>query len=302
MTAPLSDAARRYLADQRPGLPLPEPDDLDGWRRRIAQVNGVAEADALPHLAGYPVDRERDGALYVARPHEPVQAAADCAVLFFHGGGLVFFAGPMVEYRTAVEAMRHHVTVFGLDFRQPPDHPFPAAVDDGLDAYRRLLERYSPQQLCLSGFSGGGNVAVSTLYRARDEGLPMPAALTLTFPLLDLSESGESQSRGDGSNLPRDGLRNSNRLYAGDVALDDARVSPLFGDPRGLPPTLIQAGEHDVLLADSTRFHSRLQATGVPSELEVMPGAVHGGFGGNTPEDAAARRRALLFMLTHWGV
>jgi acetyl esterase/lipase len=297
----LSEQARAYLAQVRRPEPLPAPDDIEGWRRAIARVNRAAEADALPHLAGYPVDRSVRGRVFVARPREPLKAAERCAVLFFHGGGLVFFAGPMVEYRTAVEAMRLHVTVAGVDFRQPPDHPFPAAVDDGLEAYGRMLDAYGAANLCLHGFSGGANIALSTLYRARDAGLPMPAGLVLVGPMLDLTEAGDSHRRFDDGGAFSASIASPARLYAGAAPLDDPRLSPLFGDPTDLPPVYLQAGERDVMLSDAAAFHRMLLQAGVKAHLDVMPLAPHGGFGGATPEDAAARTRVLQFMLDCWG-
>ena len=299
----LSDEARAYLAGKRSGPPLPPAADLPAWRALVAHVDAAAEADALPHLAGYPVSRQPWKGMTVCRPLEPLAAAADKAVLFLHGGGLVFFSGPMVEYRTAVEAMRLHLTVYGLDFRQPPDHPYPAAVDDGLDAYRTLVETVGPANLCLHGVSGGAAVAVAVLYRARGAGLPMPAGLALSYPMLDLTGSGQSHRLNVGDPaLPEGGLAPAWRLYAAGASLTDPLVSPLFGDPAGFPPTRTLSGELDLLQSDAAAFHERLTRAAVASTLEVLPRAPHGGFGGNAPEDRAAHRRMLQFMLECWGL
>src|SRR5262249_29367856 len=152
--------------------------------------------------------------------------------------------------------------------------------------YRMLLTTHEPNEIIVGGASAGGNLAAATLLRARDEGLPMPAAAVLLSPELDLTESGDSFFTnagidGMGSLMP------ANLLYAGGRDLKDASLSPLFGDvAKGFPPTLLTTGTRDVFLSNAVRMHRKLRAAGVPAELHLLEAAAHGAFGGATPEEA----------------
>lgn len=265
----------------------------------IAKFNAAADAHAERFLPGLAATLEREGFLYLARPHRAFFPTR--AILYFHGGGLVFFNGPSVGYDAALEAVRLEVPVYGLDFRQPPDFPFPAARDDALAAYTQLLDRYSPSDICFSAISGGANPAVSALYTARDRGLPMPAGLFLKSPMIDLTESGESFIvNADDPALPG-GMKEAGLLYAAGAPLDDPAVSPLFGDPFGFPPVLLQTGEFDVMQSNATRFHEKLLARGVSSTLDIVPKSPHGGFGGGTHEDHVAHTAMKRFLVSLWG-
>jgi acetyl esterase/lipase len=182
----------------------------------------------------------------------------------------------------------------------PPDHPFPAGLDDCLAFYRRLLRDHAPSEIIVGGGSAGGNLAAATILRARDEGLPLPAAAVLISPEVDLTESGDSFF----TNAGIDGMGSlmaANRLYAAGHDLTDPYVSPLFGDyAKGFPPTLITAGTRDVFLSNAARLHRRLRAAGVPAELHVLEAAAHGGFAGNAPEEAELDAEIRLFCERRW--
>lgn len=172
------------------------------------------------------------------------------------------------------------------DYRMPPLHPYPAAVDDGLAVYRALLELRDAADIFVGGASAGGNLAAALLLRARDEGLPMPAALVLPTPLVDLTESGDTFQTLDGVH---GGLRSQlpvNLLYANGHDLAEPSLSPLFADLTGFPPTFLSSGTRDLLLSNTVRMHRRLLAAGVEAELHVFEAMPHGGFGGSAPEDA----------------
>ena len=296
----LSDIARAFLAIPRPRPAYPDPSDLAGWRAMIDRFDFDSLVQARAKHGDEPVGVERDGRLFLARAQDPFPSFVGRIVLFFHGGGLVFHSGPIIGYLAMIEARRLRLDIAALDFRQPPDHPFPAAMEDALAAYRQLLERYDPAHICFMASSGGANPAVSALYRAREEGLPAPAGLILINPMIDLTESGPSfTENADDSALPG-GMWEAGALYAGGRPLDDPYVSPLFGDPTGFPPTVLQTGEYDVMLSNAVRFYEALAARGVPAQLHIRPACPHGGFGGMSPEDDDARRVLKRFFLALW--
>jgi epsilon-lactone hydrolase len=178
----------------------------------------------------------------------------------------------------------------------PPRHPYPAGLDDCVAVYRALLEVRDPADVVVGGASAGGNLAAALLVRAREEGLPMPAALVLNTPELDLTESGDSFTTNLAFDTVLGPLTEVNRLYAAGHDLADPHLSPLFADVSGFPPTFLQAGTRDLFLSNTVRMHRKLRAAGVEAELHVGEAMPHGGFGGTAPEDAelAAERRRFL--------
>jgi acetyl esterase/lipase len=184
----------------------------------------------------------------------------------------------------------------------PPEHPYPAALDDCLSAYRYLLASYEPSQIVVGGSSAGGNLAAAMVLRARDEGLPLPAALVLLTPELDLTESGDSFEVNRVVDVVLPGsLEASIAVYAGGNDLNHPYLSPLFGDfSLGFPPTFLQAGTRDLFLSNAVRMHRALRIVGSPVELHVFEGMPHGGFLG-APEDYELRSEVRRFVTDHWG-
>ena len=164
-----------------------------------------------------------------------------------------------------------------FDYRLAAEHPFPAALDDAVTVYRWLAKRINPKRIAVVGDSAGGGLAFGTLYRLRDEGLPLPAAAVAISPWTDLALTGPSLQ----SNAAADPMMDVTRLPAfADCYLAgaDARhpyASPLYGDPAGLPPTLIQVGSDEILRDDSLRMAERLKAAGCHAELEIWPRMPH---------------------------
>ncbi|MEE4329337.1 MAG: alpha/beta hydrolase [Wenzhouxiangella sp.] len=168
-------------------------------------------------------------------------------------------------------------------YRLAPEHPFPAGLDDCLDAYRQILELgIEPDRVMVSGMSAGGCLALALLMALRDEGVPLPAGALLMSPAADLSEHHEPGSRE--GNAPRDAVlsfeqgEEIRRLYLGGRTelVTDPRVSPLLGDFRGLPPLFFQVGSTEILLDDSQRCAEKAREAGVPTEIEVWDRMPHG--------------------------
>jgi acetyl esterase/lipase len=224
---------------------------------------------------------------YVARPRAERLIDDRHVVFDIHGGALLFGGGEHnVRVGTAGMALRTGRVAYGIDYRVPPDGPYPAALDDCVAAYRALLAEVPAERIVVSGTSAGGNLAAALLLRARDEGLPAPAGAMLLTPELDLTESGDSFDTLMGLDvvLPAR-LMEMNRLYAGGADLAHPYLSPLFGDVSGFPPTLLQAGTRDIFLSNTVRMHRKLRGAGVRADLHVWEAMPHGGFGGLTPED-----------------
>jgi len=285
--SPEARARFAAIADTPPRSAMPEGDDPVAWKRAIAEaeesvVPMLRPLDALPGFA-----RETISAAgvttYVATPDG---APGDRVYLDIHGGGLVMLAGEATRLMGLMMASRIGVATYSPDYRMPPDHPYPAALDDCLAVYRYLLDRYPPERIVVGGASAGGNLAAALALRVRDEGLPLPAGLVLLTPELDLTESGDSFVTLRGIDVMlRSPLMPANRLYAAGEDLAHPYLSPLFGDfAKGYPPTMLQAGTRDLFLSNVVRMHRALLKADVPVEMHIFEGMPHGGFGG-APED-----------------
>jgi epsilon-lactone hydrolase len=288
--AALSPQATAALFAPRPGNgPMPAEGDLEAWRAYVALASAAGEAFRTELGAKLKADVAAQAlggvATYVARPRAERLLSEDQALLDFHGGGLIFGGGASaVSFAGKTMALRTGRVTYSVDYRMPPDAPYPAALDDAMAAYRALLEMRPPGEIVVSGVSAGGNVAAALLLGARDEGLPMPAGALLLTPEVDLTESGDSFSTLEGLDfLTR--LMPVNRLYAAGADLAHPYLSPLFGEFSGFPPVFLQTGTRDLFLSNTARLHRRLRAAGVRAELNVWDGMPHGGFGGFTPED-----------------
>lgn len=300
-----SEAARAMLAAPPRLMPVayPQDGDLAAWRAHVAETDAMFAAQFDPVRGTLPVDVVADVIdgvpVFVATPH----GAGDDGRVFldFHGGALFYFGGELCGLMAGMTALRVGRRIVSVDYRMPPDHPYPAGLDDCVTVYRALLAQYGPERIVIGGASAGGNFAAATILRARDEGLPLPAGAVLLTPEIDLPEAGDSFS----TNLGIDPVLTSrlielNRLYAGAAALDDPYVSPLYGDfTKGFPRSFVQAGTRDLFLSNAVNIHRALRRAGVPAELHVFEAMPHGGFFG-APEDEELNAEMQRFIAECW--
>lgn len=235
---------------------------------------------------------------------EPEGSPATGTIIYFHGGCWVLGSPATALQLTAALVRRTGVRAVSVDYRLAPEHPFPAAVEDGLAAYRDLLDQGVPaEQIVLAGESAGGGLSITTLLTARDAGLPMPAAAVAFSPGLDATRSGESMTtKHDADPLfTRADLTTVFAHYLAGQDPDQPLLSPaLHADLTGLPPLLLQAGSNEVLLDDSTRFAVRAAAAGVDVQLDITADVPHvfQAFEGLLDEADAALDRAARFITT----
>lgn len=283
--------------------PYPPLDDVAAWRRHIANVDQFIAQLVAPYAAvPARVSELREGEALAYDVALPGLDANDRRVyLDIHGGGLINGAGEVCRLMAVGAAQRVGTRVVGVDYRMPPDHPFPAGLNDCLAFYRALLRDRRPQEIVVGGASAGGNLAAAMLLKARDEGLPMPAGVVLISPEVDLTESGDSFQTNFGLDRTlRMSLMPANLLYAGGHSLTDPYVSPLFGDfTKGFPPALITAGTRDLFLSNAVRLHRAMRNAGIHADLHVIEALSHGNFGG-APEDADLEREIRAFCERCW--
>ena len=182
-------------------------------------------------------------------------------MLFLHGGG--FTIGSTRDHVGLCSRLSQaaETGVFSVDYRLAPEHRFPAALEDALLAYRALLAQYEPHDIIIAGISAGGGLALSLLLAMREQVIPLPAAVIALSPAVDLMFGGESVIRNaDNDWISAARLANLRKQYLGEHDARDPLASPVYGDLSGLPPILIQAGTHELLLDDIRVFVDRLKA------------------------------------------
>jgi acetyl esterase/lipase len=199
-------------------------------------------------------------------------------VLYFHGGVYVLGDAASAAGLAAQIGRRTYATVISVDYRLAPEHPYPAAVDDALAAYQALLDNgTTPADIAFAGESAGGGLAIATLVNARDHGLPLPAAAYVMSPYADLTLAGTTMDtkRAADPLLSRENLQARVPDYTAghDPAL--SLISPIFADLTGLPPLIIQAGTHEVLLDDAIRLARQAATADVAVTLDITPGVPH---------------------------
>ena len=233
-------------------------------------------------------------------------AGADHAkvIFYLHGGAYAIGTAASSVGLASDLARRAGARLVTIDYRLAPEHPHPAAIDDAVAAYRGLLDSgIAASAIAIAGESAGAGLAAATLVALKHAGLPQPTAAVLMSPWADLTLSGESISVKAAVDpaLTPEGLRRRAVDYvaAGDRTAE--LVSPIFADLTGLPPLLIQAGSHEILLDDATRLAARAAAAEVTVRLEVTPGVPHvfQGFAAILDEADAALTSAGEFLRAH---
>ena len=231
-------------------------------------------------------------------------AGARRVVVYYHGGVYVLGGAVQAAGLASEVGRRAGAKVVSVDYRLAPEHPYPAAADDALAVYQALLGGGAdPEDVVFAGESAGGGLAVATLVNARDHGLPLPAAALVMSPYADLTLAGATMDTKAGADvlMSRDNLAARVGDYTAGHDPADALISPIFADLSGLPPLIIQAGTHEVLLDDAVRLARQAAVADVEVTLDVTPGVPHvfQTFYPILDEAAAALDRAGQFLTTH---
>ena len=201
----------------------------------------------------------------------PSHSTRDKVIFYTHGGGYV--SGSCTDHRGFVAKLAKWSGISALlfEYRLVPEHPYPAAVEDTLTAYRWLLSQgFSSSQIVIVGESAGGGLCLAAILALRDQGLPLPAAAVAMSPMTDLKLTGESYRTKARECVSPPGMAEvCSKYYAGENDPGLPGISPLYGGLHGFPPLLIYVGEYETLLDDSTRFAEKAQAAGVDVTLRV---------------------------------
>jgi acetyl esterase/lipase len=305
----VSDEARAELAaPRRPRPAFPPLRDKELWTSYIETVNELLEPGVNLLL-----ETNRDRAMvksttiggvtvHVGTPVTVAERSRDRVWINVHGGAFIYGAGRRAQAEAVATAAEWECVVYSIDYRVPPDHPYPAALDDVVTVYRELLQRHEARNIVISGESAGGNLGLAAVLKARDAGLSVPGALILASPQCDLTESGDTfhTLRHIDCRLPVP-MPEPVALYAAGRDLTEPLLSPLFAHfGAGFPPTYIQSGTRDLFLSNCVRLHRALRNAGIDAELHVWEAAPHGGFtSSNGTEAAEAHAEQARFLTRH---
>jgi len=251
---------------------MPAKADLSIAEKR-ALMDQATAANHLPR--GCTVERTKAGEC-LAEWIKPPEARPDAVVLYLHGGGYVL--GSLTSHRQMIGyiAKAAGVSALSLEYRLAPEHPFPAAIEDAVSAYRWLLRQgFVPGRIVIAGDSAGGGLTMAALIRLRDEGDTLPAAGVCLSPWVDLTCSSASCLTRADAMLNLAALRESAALYLDGRDPGSPLASPLYADLTGLPPLLIQVGSEEMLLDDAAALYQQTQNYGVQSILEVWDEMIH---------------------------
>lgn len=284
------------------------PASPEAWKALIAEINASTWTNLIqPALARYPVTIERREIagvpVAVVTPKSRLAKANNRRVILnIHGGAFIVNGGRQAVLEAIPVASLLQTQVIAVDYRMPPDHPFPAGLHDALAVYRTLIRGNDRRRVGVYGTSAGGNLVVAMLLQARAEGLPMPGAAALVSPWSDIGPVGDSLGTNaviDPTLVHYDGLlRAAAELYAHGTSLRDPRVSPVYGHfGRWFPPTLLLSGSRDLLLSGTTRLQQRLVEAGVETEMQLFEAMWHDfpvSYG--VPEAAAGWQQVARFL------
>ena len=222
---------------------------------------------------------------YILTPDNIPEPNRNRLLVHVHGGGYVFAAGEAATREAILMAGIGKFKVISIDYRMPPDFPYPAAMDDAMAVWKEAVKTNDPKKMAIFGTSTGGGMTLAMVLRARTEGLPLPAATAPGTPWSDMTKTGDTfftNEKVDNILVSNDGwLGEAARLYANGHDLKDPQLSPIYGDLTGFPPTILTSGTRDLFLSNTVRVHRKLRQAGVAADLHVFEGQSHAQYAGD---------------------
>lgn len=259
------------------------PKTSEAWKQWVNQLanDTIKKLPALRERMHVSVESTKLAGVpsFIITPQQIAANNAHRALLHLHGGGYVLNPREAGTDEAIMMAGYGKIKVVSIDYRMPPDHPFPAAIDDVLAAYQALLKTYPAKNIGVFGTSTGGGMTLALMLKIKENNLPMPAAIVVGTPWTDLTKTGDSYFTHEGIDnvlVSYDGwLGDAAKLYANGHDLKDPLLSPIYGDVAGFPPTLLVTGTRDLFLSNTIRMHLKLRDAGNIADLIVLEGLSH---------------------------
>lgn len=281
--------ASEELASVIANLPQPDvsangsqfPTTDAGWIAMQAAASGANPLPALAESLNLQIEASNMAGVtvYTLTPERIAPEHRDHVFLHLHGGAYVLGGGPSSASEAAQIAQAAGIYTVSVDYRMPPAHPFPAALEDAIAVYEELLKDYDAAEIAIGGTSAGAGLSFATVLQAKNQNLPVPAAIFAGTPWADLTDTSDSLHVNEGIDrvlISYAGLLKLGAdLYADGEDLTNPLISPLYGNFSGFPPTILISGTRDMLLSDTARTHRKLLAEGVEADLHVLEGMSH---------------------------
>lgn len=228
-------------------------------------------------------------------------------LIHVHGGCYVLNPGEAALPEALFMAGFGHFKVIAVDYRMPPEAYFPAALDDGLTVYKNAIKTTNPKNIAVFGSSAGGALTLEMVLKAKQDGLPLPGAIAPGTPMSDVTKVGDTfvtNAMLDNVLVSPDGFCDAaTKVYANGHDLKDPLLSPVYGDLKGFPPTILTSGTRDLLLSNTVRVHRKLRQAGVDAALQVFEGQSHAHYyrDDTAPESKEAFEEIAAFFDKHLG-
>lgn len=265
---------------------LLKPKDAEEWKELVNKytLESLKELPAIKEKFGVTVTPKTIAGVsaFLIEPKFIPEKNKNRLLVHVHGGGYVFSPGEVGTLEGILMASFGGFKVLSVDYRMPPDHPYPAALDDAMSVWKEAVKMADPKNMAIFGASTGGGLTLAMILRAKDEHLPLPAAIAASTPWSDLTEAGDSYQTNewlDNVLISWKGLISSAAdLYANGHDLKNPYLSPIYGDFTSFPPTTLITGTRDLFLSNTIRVHRKLRRAGVEADLNVYEGQSHGQF------------------------
>ena len=292
LKAPL--AASEALRSSIAATPTPDleqgryaPTNREQWDAFIAAANSAQTfpLKALEQAAGVRIEADVIAGVNVHRvtPNELSDEHEDHLFIYIHGGAYVFGSGDASISEGIFIASTAGIPTLTIDYRMPPEHPVPAALDDVVAVYREIIRDMDHRSIAMGGTSAGAGLTLATQHQLKNLQIERPAALFAGTPWSDLTKTGDTLYTNEGIDrilITYDGyLGAAAKLYAGDEDLLNPLLSPVYGKFEGFPPVILVSGTRDMFLSDTVRTHRKLSDAGVEADLHVYEGMSHAEYG-----------------------
>jgi len=278
ITADLSPQAKQYLQQAKtgdmPAMDMSDPTRLAKLRKGLGSMflKSALEIDPELYLTKQEMNEVNGYWVNSTKPEKTGRV-----ILYLHGGGHIL-GSAQTNLGSAIRVHKASgIPILSVEYRLAPEHPFPAGLDDTVTAYRWLLQQgYDARNIGVYGDSAGGGLSAGLGLVAREQGLPMPAAIAALSPLVDVSRVGDTRATlADIDPILRSPIGGRYGIYVGDADPRNPLLSPVYADYSGFPPLLIQVGTRERLLSDSARLARQARNHGVDVQLDVWDGMWH---------------------------
>ena len=296
------------------GAPYPphfnaDPKNSSQWHELINQraalvIKGIP---ALKEKLGVDVTTEKMAgvSVFIVTPRKLNPQNANRVLMHLHGGGYVFGPGEAALPEAMMMASFGGYQVISVDYRMPPDFPYPAAMNDAMSVWKELLKKYKAKNMAVFGTSTGGAMTLALILRSKSEKVDLPGAIAPGTPWADISKIGDTYETNewiDNVLVTWDGwLGRAALLYAAGKDLKDPQLSPIYGDFSNFPPAILTSGTRDLFLSNTVRTHRKLRRAGTIAELNIYEGQSHAqyGFNADAPETKEAFTDIARFFDQH---